>query len=74
MRVATYNPELARDGPGLLLRDVLKGEDPQINAVRDVIVQVAPDVLLLTSFDFDHGLHALSGFADLLREAGLDYP
>ncbi|MGB3244167.1 MAG: endonuclease/exonuclease/phosphatase family protein, partial [Sulfitobacter sp.] len=35
LRVATFNTELARKGPGLLLRDILKGDDPQITAVID---------------------------------------
>ena len=27
--IATYNVDMARKGPGLLLRDILRGNDPQ---------------------------------------------
>ncbi|MGB8814683.1 MAG: endonuclease/exonuclease/phosphatase family protein, partial [Paracoccaceae bacterium] len=30
LRIATYNAELSRQGPGLLLRDILTGTDPKI--------------------------------------------
>jgi len=33
IRVATYNAELSRKGPGLLLRDILRGKDDQLAAV-----------------------------------------
>ncbi|WP_375342429.1 endonuclease/exonuclease/phosphatase family protein [Yoonia maricola] len=62
-RIATYAAPLSRDGPGLLLRDIQRGEDDQIAAIRDVIARIAPDVLLLTDFDFDHDGLALAGFA-----------
>ncbi|MEC9313216.1 MAG: endonuclease/exonuclease/phosphatase family protein, partial [Pseudomonadota bacterium] len=38
VRIATFNTELSRKGPGLLLRDIERGEDPQIAAVIDVIL------------------------------------
>lgn len=69
-RVATYNTELQRRGPGLLLRDILSGSDPQVLAVVDVIKQTSPDVLLLNRFDYDAGGVALTAFAALLD----DYP
>ena len=74
VRVATYSPELTRDGPGLLLRDILKGEDPQVAAVVSVIVSANPDILLLTGFDFDAGQAALDALADRLEAAGASYP
>ncbi|HHI70657.1 MAG TPA: endonuclease/exonuclease/phosphatase family protein [Rhodobacteraceae bacterium] len=69
-RIATYNTELQRRGPGLLLRDILSGKDAQVLAVADVIKQVSPDVLLLNGFDYDADGIALTAFADLLN----DYP
>jgi len=54
---------LSRDGPGLLLRDIEKGEDAQILAVRDIIAKVSPDILLLTNFDYDLDQKALAAFA-----------
>jgi hypothetical protein len=56
------------------LRDILRADDPQILAARDMITNVAPDLLLLTNFDFDLKLHALHALADMLRQQGLDYP
>ncbi len=58
IRIATLNSGLKRAGPGLLLRDILTAKDPQVLAARDMIVAVDPDILLLTRFDYDLGLHA----------------
>jgi len=74
VRVATYNTELSRDGPGLLLRDILRGEDDQIAGVTGVIARVSPDILLLQGIDYDAGGHALAAFADALAGMGADYP
>ena len=38
-RVAVWNVDLARDGPGLLLRDILAG-DPQVEAAARVVAHV----------------------------------
>lgn len=65
---------MQRSGPGLLLRDILRDEDPQIAAVVAVLADVAPDIVALQSFDYDLTGAALAAFADRLREAGLDYP
>ncbi len=46
------------------MRDVIKGDDPQIAAVVAIVTQVAPDVLLLTEFDYDLDGLALAAFAD----------
>ncbi|MEX0329256.1 MAG: endonuclease/exonuclease/phosphatase family protein [Ruegeria sp.] len=73
IRVATYNTELRRDGPGLLLRDIQRG-DPQVLAVVDVIASVNPDVVALQSIDWDLDGLALSALVQALSEAGVDYP
>jgi hypothetical protein len=65
LRVATYNTELQRDGPGLLLRDIARGDDDQIAAVLQVIAAADADVLALQSFDYDLTGEAL----DLLAKA-----
>lgn len=57
-----------------MLRDILKGDESQILAARDVIAAVDPDILLLTRFDYDLGLSALTAFADSLQLVGSDYP
>ena len=77
LRIATYSPDLSRDGPGLLLRDLTrsgKAADPQIAAVVQVLRETRPDILLLTDFDWDYDGRALSAFAARLKDAGLDYP
>ena len=75
LRIATYNADLSRDGPGLLLRDLLSDGDDQIAAAIAVIAHADPDILLITKFDYDHGLRALSQFAKRLRdEGGVSYP
>ncbi len=66
IRVATWNAELSRKGPGLLLSDIRKG-DPQIAAARAVIAALDADVLLLTDVDYDLELVAL-------RALDLGYP
>ncbi|MEL7345920.1 MAG: endonuclease/exonuclease/phosphatase family protein [Pseudomonadota bacterium] len=63
-----------RDGPGLLLRDLRRGEDAQIEAIGKVIQEVAPEVLVLSGFDYDHDLIALQAFADLLADHNVPYP
>ena len=52
------------------MRDIQKAEDPQIAAIVAVIAQVAPDVLVLTDFDYDLDARALSAFA---RMTGYDH-
>lgn len=73
LRIATFNTELSRKGPGLLLRDIRKG-DPQADAVAKVIALTAPDVLLLNGIDYDHGGLALGALAGLIRANGHDMP
>ena len=65
IRIATFAAPLSRDGPGLLLRDILKGEDAQIAAAQDVIALIDPDILVLTDFDYDLDGHAMQVFAAL---------
>ncbi len=69
--VARFHVGLKRFGPGLLLRDILNGNDEQIRTVIDIIVTAKPDILLLTQFDF--GQHALNAFTDALAQAGASF-
>ncbi|WP_160116054.1 endonuclease/exonuclease/phosphatase family protein [Candidatus Halocynthiibacter alkanivorans] len=73
LRFATYNAELSRKGPGLLLRDILRG-DAAVVAAAGLIAQRDPDVLLLTGFDWDLDGRALTAFAGLLAGQGAEYP
>ncbi|CAM3352444.1 endonuclease/exonuclease/phosphatase family protein [Paracoccus nototheniae] len=73
LRLATWDPGLSRDGPGLLLRDIDRA-DPQVLAAARVIAAARPDAILLTSFDWDLDGRALSAFAGLLAEMGHPLP
>lgn len=66
IRIATYAVSLTRQGPGLLLRDIGKDDDAQIAATIRIICAVSPDVLVLTSFDYDADGVALAAYADRL--------
>ena len=72
--MATWGAPLSRDGPGLLLGDILDPEDEGIAAVVAVILAAHPDVLLLTDMDWDRDGAALGALAERLAEEGLDYP
>ena len=74
LRIATYNADLTRKGPGLLLRDILSGKDRQVEAAADVIAAAAPDILLITGFDYDLDGVALDAFAERLAGRGLALP
>jgi hypothetical protein len=74
LRIATWNAGLDRTGPGLLVQDLAKGDDPQLAAVARVIVALDADVLLLTAVDYDRGGVALGLLAEQLAKAGVDYP
>ncbi|WP_246162226.1 endonuclease/exonuclease/phosphatase family protein [Roseovarius faecimaris] len=72
--MATYHAELSRDGPGLLLRDILKGDDPQLLAFRAVLAETSPDILLVQGVDYDHGQATLAALQSWLRDGGVEYP
>lgn len=74
LRIATFNTELSRDGPGLLLRDIERGKDPQVAAVAAVITAAQPDVLALQGIDWDYEGRALAALAGQLADQGLSYP
>ncbi|MEI2807408.1 endonuclease/exonuclease/phosphatase family protein [Albidovulum sp.] len=72
--MATFNADLTREGPGLLLRDILTAKDPQVEAAAAVIAAAGPDVILLTGIDYDLDGVALAAFAGRVAAAGADYP
>nr|WP_103257714.1 endonuclease/exonuclease/phosphatase family protein [Tabrizicola aquatica] len=65
---------LDRQGPGILVQDLTRGEDPQIAAIARVARALDADVLLLTAIDYDLGGVALQLLADRLAAVGVDYP
>lgn len=79
LRIAAFNAELSRRNPGLLVRDLMKGRDPQIEQVVEIIQTVRPDILLLTGVDYDVQELALGLLRETLKlgrgeVAGIDYP
>ena len=74
LRIATFNTELKRDGPGLLLRDISRGKDAQLAAVVEVITTISPDILVVQGIDWDYDTRALEAFAKALEAAGAPYP
>ena len=74
IRIANFDTELKRRGPGLLLRDIISGKDKQVIAVAKIINRISPDIILLNGFDYDNGNVALSAFANLLAEGNSPYP
>lgn len=78
LRLATFNASLNRKEAGILVADFLKGDDPQILAVAEIIRTVRPDILLINEIDYDAGGEALRLFLALLRQpgdaGGIDYP
>jgi hypothetical protein len=74
LRIASYHAELSRKGPGLLLRDIRSGEDPQVAAVARVVAAVDADILVLQGVDYDHGHIALRALRDAIARAGPRYP
>ena len=74
LRVATWHLDLDRTGPGLLLRDIRRGDDARLAAIADVIAEVVPDVLVVQRVDYDLGLRALMALRDRIAEDGPYYP
>ncbi|WP_083098183.1 endonuclease/exonuclease/phosphatase family protein [Pseudophaeobacter leonis] len=74
LRIATFNTELSRKGPGLLLRDIERDNDAQIQAVVAVISQNQPDILVLQGIDWDHDSRALKALEQRLAAAGSPFP
>lgn len=56
------------------MEDILRGDDPQVAAAVTVVARLSPDILVLTGFDHDARLLALTAFAEDLRQAGQHYP
>ena len=51
-----------------MLRDIAKGNDSQVAAIVAVVQDAAPDIILLTDFDYDRDGVALAAFADLFGD------
>jgi hypothetical protein len=74
IRIATYNVDLDRTGPGLLVKDLADPDAAQIGALVRVLVALDADVVLLTAIDYDHDRVALKLLAQRLAAAGAEFP
>jgi hypothetical protein len=76
LRIATYNLDLSRDGPGVLYGELIGEPGPDVAAAVRVIQTARPDVLVVQKLDHDLRGRALGAFAALLAAGpeGIDYP
>ncbi len=73
LRLAFWRVDLSGRGPGYALRDIeAQSTAPLLKA--QVIAHIAPDVLVLSGIDYDHGLATLGAFRDLIATQGQDFP
>ena len=52
----------------------MKGQDPQVDAVAQVVARVSPDILVLQRVDYDLGLKAITALRDVIARHGPTYP
>ena len=62
VRFATFNASLNRDAEGELIADLALPDDPQAQAVAEIVQRVRPDVLLINEFDYDEAGEAVRLF------------
>ena len=67
LRLAVFNTDLSRKGPGLLFRDIIENKGEDIDAVVSILQHIDPDIVLLLDFDFDAGGLAIGALMDRLR-------
>lgn len=72
VRVATFNVSLYRDAPDALVADLAEPGSEQLTALKAIIGQVDPDILVLNEFDYDGDGAALAAFAEFL-DLGYDH-
>ncbi|WP_205518680.1 endonuclease/exonuclease/phosphatase family protein [Pseudotabrizicola algicola] len=60
MRLAYWNTDLNRAGPGLLLRDLRLGRADDLRVAARTIAALQADVLVISGFDYDAGGLALA--------------
>jgi hypothetical protein len=59
LRIATFNASMNRDTAGALAEALTTPDDPQVAAIASIILEVAPDILLINEFDYAEGSAAL---------------
>ena len=74
LRIGLFAGPLTRDGPGLLLRDLTRGDAPDVESGIIALAALEADILVLTDIDHDHRGVALGVLSDRLAAAGAAYP
>ena len=66
-RIMTYHTGLSRDGPGLLVRDLMSNEaDADLSRIADI----SPDIVVLQNVDFDYDQIAVRLIQQQLADMG----
>ena len=73
VRLVFWRIDLGARGPGYALRDILAGAETP-TAKAEIIAYLAPDVLVLSGLDYDHGLVTLRAFRDMIASRGVILP
>lgn len=68
LRLAYWNTDLNRAGPGLLLRDILKGDISDVVTATDTINALNADILVLSGVDYDAGGQTLAALNATLND------
>lgn len=69
IRIATFDVELEAKGPGIMLRDILRGA-PKVTAVSQVIAHIAPDIIVLQGVDYDLEWRGARALQDQITASG----
>ncbi|MFP7672463.1 endonuclease/exonuclease/phosphatase family protein [Marivita sp. S0852] len=67
LRLALWHAPFSRDGPGVLLRDLHKG-DPSLTAMANALRGADADIIVLTKIDYDAREAALTALRDLIGD------
>ncbi len=70
LRTASFNVFLYRETEGELIEDLSTPDDPQVQAVAEIIQRVNPDVVLLNEFDYDENGEAIELFQENYLSVG----
>lgn len=78
IRIATWTVELSRKHAAVLYRDLTADPDKKkaLDAAHlaDLVAGVAPDVLVIQGFDYDHYAYALRAWAAMIAARGHAFP
>lgn len=73
LRLAFWRVDISGRGPGYALQGI-RSQSPAAVIQAQAIAHIAPDVMVLSGIDYDHGLATLGAFKDLIAAQGQDFP